>query len=441
MVIGGDAAGMSAATNARRGRPDLEIIALEQGDRTSYSACGIPYVVGGSVDAVDDLVVRTPQEFRDRHRIDVRTRHWVEGVDLDARQIEVRALDQERTFQLGFDQLVLATGARPIRPAIAGIDQDWILGVQTLDDADRLLGAIAGRACRDVVIVGAGYIGLEMAEAFIDRGARVTVVERGPHPLALVDPPIGDRITGVLERYGVTVRCGTEVRGFGDHVVETSDGDLPADLVVLGIGVAPNAGLLTEAGVEAGSAGAVRVDHRQRTSVDGVWAAGDCADTFHLVSRERVHVALGTVANKTGRIAGLNIGGTYASFPGVLGTAVTRICEVEIARTGLHAAEAHRAGIDVVVGEAVATSRAHYFPGAVEVVARLLVETSRGRIVGGQLIGADRIGKRIDVIATAIVGGLGAADLVDLDLAYAPSVATAWDPFQLAARNAMSQLR
>ena len=440
VVIGGDAAGMSAATNARRGRPDLEIIALEQGAHTSYSACGIPYVVGGSVGGIDDLVVRTPQEFRDQHRIDVRTRHRVTGVDLSARRVEVRALDQARTLHLGFDHLVLATGARPLRPDVPGVDQDWVHGVQTLEDAAGLLAAAASGRCRDVVIVGAGYIGLEMAEAFVDRGARVTLVDRRPYPLGSVDEPIGSRITEVLEGYGVTVRCGVDVKGIGDHVVETSDGSLVADLVVLGTGVTPNSSLLIDAGVAAGAKGAVRVDHRQRTSVEGVWAAGDCADVFHQVSKERVHIALGTVANKTGRVAGLNIGGRYASFPGVLGTAVTRVCEVEIARTGLDSAEADRAGIEFVVGEAVSTSRAGYYPSAVEVLVRLLAEKGSGRVIGGQLIGADRVGKRIDVVATAMVGSLTVYDLVDLDLAYAPAIATTWDPFQVAARDAIRKL-
>lgn len=440
VVIGGDAAGMSAATNARRGRPDLEIVALEQGRHTAYSACGIPYVVGGQVEDLDALIVRTPQEFRDQHRIDVRTRHRVVGVDLDARRVEVLALDQDRTLRLGFDQLMLATGARPVRPALPGIDQSWIHGVQTLTDAGRLLDEVTAGDVRDVVIVGAGYIGLEMAEAFIDRGARVTLVERSDHPLGQVDPAIGSRVAGVLDRYGVTVRCGVSVVGFGDHVVETSEGDLRADVAVLGLGVTPNAELLTSAGVRAGARGAVEVDHRQRTNVDGIWAAGDCADTFHLVTRERVHIALGTIANKTGRIAGLNIGGTYATFPGVLGTAVTRICEVEISRTGLDVAEAEAAGFEVVVGEAESTSRAGYFPGAAEVVVRLVFEVSRGRLLGGQMVGADRIGKRIDVLATAITAGMTAADLVDLDLAYAPAVATTWDPFQIAARNAQRAL-
>lgn len=439
VVIGGDAAGMSAATNARRGRPDLEIVVFEQGSDTSYSACGIPYVIGGRVDDVDDLIARTPQEFRDHHRIDVRMRHEVAGIDLDARRLEVRALDQDRTITVPFDQLMIATGARPIRPDLDGIDAPFVHGVQTLDDARNLLAAMQP-ACKDVVVVGGGYIGLEMAEAFVDRGARVTVVERGDHVLGSVDRSIGDRVGAALRGYGVSVRTGCGVTGFGDRVVHTDEGDLPADLVILGLGVAPRSELAAAAGLDLGARGAIRVDHRQRTSAEGVWAAGDCADTFHRVSQERVFFALGTIANKTGRIAGVNIGGGYATFPGVVGTAVTRICEVEIGRTGLSLAEAEAAGIEVVVGEVESTSRAGYFPGGADLLARVLVEKARGRIVGAQIVGADRVGKRIDVMATAITAGFDVAEVIDLDLAYAPAIATAWDPWQLAARRAARQL-
>jgi len=440
VVIGGDAAGMSAATNARRGRPDLEIVALEKGRFTSYSACGIPYLVGGSVDELDDLVVRTPQEFRDQHRIDVRVRHEVLGIDLEARRLEVRALDQARTFQLGFDLLHVATGARPVRPDLPGIDADWIHGVQDLTDAAGLLASIDARACRRVVVIGGGYVGLEMAEAFVDRGAQVTLVDASPQPLRSVDEDFGARIAEVLAGYGVTVQVGTKVLGFGDHVVHTDAGDLPADLVVLGIGVLPASGLGLDAGLAAGARGAIAVDHRQRTSAEGVYAAGDCADTFHLVSRERVHIALGTVANKTGMVAGRNLGGGYASFRGVLGTAITRICEVEVARTGLSQREATAAGIEFVVGTAEATSRAGYFPGAAPVTARVLAERGTGRLIGGQILGADRVGKRIDVVATAITAGFTAAELLELDLAYAPAVSPLWDPVQVAARQAVSAL-
>ncbi|MEO6627699.1 MAG: FAD-dependent oxidoreductase [Aquihabitans sp.] len=436
VVVGGDAAGMTGATNARRGRPDLEIVVLEKGSYTSYSACGIPYVVGGSVDALDDLIVRTPQEFRDKHRIDVRTRHEVTGIDLDARRVEVRALDQQRTLHLGFDLLHIATGARPLRPDLPGIDAPWIRGVQTLDDAALMLDDVKARHCRQVVIVGGGYIGLEMAEAFIQRGARVTLVDSAAQPLRTLDPDLGAKVAKVLVGLGVDVRCGVTVNGFVDNMVQTSAGDLPADLAVLGLGVTPASGLALDAGVRAGARNAIAVDHRQRTSAACVYAAGDCADTFHLVSRDRVHIALGTVANKTGRVAGVNLGGGYASFPGVLGTAVTRICETEVAVTGLNQAAATAAGIEFTVGTTEATSRAGYIDGTEPVTARVLVEKVTGRLIGGQVVGADRVGKRIDTVATAITAGMTASQFLDLDLAYAPSVSPLWDIFQLAARNA-----
>lgn len=440
VVIGGDAAGMTAATNARRGRTDLDIVVLEKGRYTSYSACGIPYLVGGAVEELDDLVVRTPQEFRDRHRIDVRIGHEVKSIDLDRRTVDVLAHDQGRTITLGFDLLHIATGARPTRPDLPGIDAPWIRGVQTLDDAADLLARIEAGESDRVVVVGGGYVGLEMAEAFVDRKAHVTLVERSRYPLGSVEPEVGARIVDVLRSYGVEVHCDIEVTSFGDHVVHTTGGDIAADLVVLGLGVTPSSRLAADAGVETGARGAIRVDHRQLTSEDGVYAAGDCADTFHLVSRERVHIALGTVANKSGMVAGINLGGGYATFPGVVGTAVTRVCETEVARTGLSVAEARAVGIEVVVGTSESTSRAGYFPGAEPVLCKVMAERGTGRVVGAQIIGADRIGKRIDTMATAITAGMRVADVVNLDLAYAPSITPLWDPVQSASRDALRRL-
>lgn len=436
VVIGGDAAGMTAATNARRGRADLEIVVLEKGRYTSYSACGIPYVVAGDVGSIDDLVVRTPQEFRDGHRIDVRTRHEVVGIDLDARRVEVRALDQQRTFSLGFDLLHIATGARPLRPPIPGIDGPRIYGVQTLDDAQVLLDEVAGGDVRRVAVVGAGYIGLEMAEAFVQRGAKVTLLDAAAQPMTTLDPDMGKLVAAAARSYGIDVRCGFAVEGFSPGAVHTAEGDVPADLVVLGIGVAPNAELATDAGLAAGARGAITVDHRQRTSHEGIYAAGDCADVRHRITGRQVHIALGTVANKTGRVAGINLGGGYATFGGVLGTAITRVCEVEIARTGLNEREAAEAGIEVKVGTVSGTTRAEYHPGARPLRAKVLVEQTTDRLIGGQVVGADRAGKRIDTLATAITAGMTSRDFVELDLSYAPAVSPLWDAFQLAARAA-----
>lgn len=439
VVIGGDAAGMTAATNARRGRPDLEIVVLEKGPHTSYSACGIPYVISGDVDSLDELIVRTPQEFRDGFRIDVRTRHEVVGIDLDARRLEVRAIDQQRTLHLGFDLLHIATGARPRRPDLPGIDGPGIHGVQTLQDAQELLDAMGERRARQVVVVGAGYLGMEMAEAFIKRGARVALVDSASRPLRSIDADMAAPIIKAIQGFGVDLRCGVEVKGFEPGRVVTGDGEIDADLVVLGMGVVPNSAIAIDAGIAAGANGAIGVDARQRTSHEGIYAAGDCADVGHRVSGRRTYIALGTVANKTGRIAGINLGGGYARFPGVLGTAVTRVCDIEVGHTGLNEASATEAGMEYRVGTVEATSRAQYYPGARPVHAKVLVERGSDRLLGGQIVGSDRSGKRIDTLATAITAGMTAGQLLDLDLAYAPAVSPMWDAFQLAARAALDE--
>jgi NADPH-dependent 2,4-dienoyl-CoA reductase/sulfur reductase-like enzyme len=436
VVVGGDAGGMGAASIARRLRPDLDIVALEQSDFTSYSACGIPYVIGGEVARLDELVVRTPQEFRERHRIDARIRHRALGIDLDRREVEVHDLDHDRTFRLGFDQLLLATGARPTRPELPGIDGPDVFGIQTLDDGARLLARVAERPPGRVVVVGGGYVGLEMAEAFLHRGAAVTVVERSREVMRTLDPDMGALVSRALRRHGVEVRCGTQVTALGEGVVHTDGGDLPADLVVLGLGVVPNSELAGAAGITLGSRGAIAVDRRQHTSADGVWAAGDCAESFHLVSGRPVHVALGTVANKHARVAGTNIAGGYATFPGVVGTAVAKICDTEVARTGLTEGEATRAGFEFHVARIEATTRASYYPGAAPILVKLLAERRSGRLLGAQIVGQEGAAKRIDVVATALHAGMTVEQMTHLDLSYAPPFSPVWDPVLVAARKA-----
>lgn len=440
IVVGGDAAGMSAATNARRRRPDLEIVVLEKGNHTSYSACGIPYLVSGDVAELDDLVVRTPQQFRSLHRIDVRMRHEVVAIDLAARRATVRDLARSRELQLGFDQLVIATGARPMRPDLPGIDLDMVHGVQTLDDAAHLLDhARSGRSAR-VVVVGGGYIGIEMAEAFIKWGAEVTVVDGAPNVMRTFDADMAVRIEDAMKRHGIELRTGTPVEGFEPGAVLTAAGPIPADLVVLGLGVTPNAGLAADAGLDLGARGSIVVDRRQQTSVEGVWAAGDCAQSFHLVSERPVHIALATVANKQGRVAGINIGGGYAAFGGVVGTAVSKVCTTEVARTGLSEVEAAAAGFRYATATVEATTRAHYFPGAKPMVVKMLADRASRRVLGAQIVGEEGAAKRIDVVATAITARMTVDDLIDLDLSYAPPVSPTWDPVQVAARQTAAAL-
>ena len=437
VVIGGDAAGMSAAAQARRRRDDLEIVALEKGRWTSYSACGIPYLVGGEVGELDDLVVRTPQEFRDSLNIDVRTRHEVTAIDLDAGRVEVRDHGHGRTYGLGYDTLLVATGAVPFRPDLPGISGQQVHGVQNLEDAARLLASLKDGGPDEVVVVGAGYIGLEMAEAFVTRGCpRVTVVERGNEVMDTLDPDMGALVGDAMRRFGIEVRTGVEVTAFSPGTVHTTDGDLPAGLVVLGLGVVANSGLAAAAGVETGERGGIVVDSRQRTPSEGVWAAGDCCLAYHLVARRLVHLPLGTVANKQGRVAGVNIGGGYATFGGVVGTAVTRICTTEVARTGLNEEEARQAGLGWEAVRVTSSTRAGYFPGAGEVVVKMLAERGTGRLLGAQLVGTEGAAKRIDVVATAITAGMTVEEVIGLDLSYAPPFSPVWDPVQVAARQA-----
>ncbi len=440
-MIGGDAGGMTAATGARKLNGDLDIVALEKSSWVSYSACGIPYLVAGDVDHVDDLVARTPQEFRDRHKIDVRLRHEAMAIDTDARQVEVRDHEHGRTVKVPFDQLVIATGARPRRPDIPGINGETVLGVQTLADAQRLMERAERSNPKDVVVVGGGYIGLEMAESFVRRGSHVTVVEGAPEVMGTLDPDMAALVRAAMVRTGIEVRCGAPVTAFEPGAVHLEGGDtLNADLVILGLGVEPNSELAEAAGVELGVKRSIRVNSRQQTSVEGIWSAGDCCESFHLVSREPVHIALGTVANRQARVAGINLGGGYATFPGVVGTAVTKICSTEVARTGLNEREASAAGLEYVVAKIKATTRADYFPGSKPIVVKLLAEKVRGRLLGAQIVGEEGAGKRIDAAAVALTAGMTAEDLISADLSYAPPFSPLWDPVQVAARKAAGLL-
>jgi len=440
VVIGGDAAGMSAAMQVRRRQPDREIVVLEKGRWTSYSACGIPYLVGGSVEDIDDLVARSPETFRAAHDIDVRLGHEARAIDLDAREVEAWDAEAGASVRVAFDTLHVATGARPLRPDLPGVDHPMVHGVQTLDDAARLEAEVHGRDGLRVVVVGGGYIGLEMAEAFVQRGLDVTIVEAGAQVMPSLDADVAAPLVGALEGLGIDVRLGTALEAVEDGAVVAGGEHLPADLVVLGLGVVPNAGVAADAGLAVGVKGAIRVDRRQRTSADGVWAAGDCCESRHMVAGVPVHIALGTVANKQGRVAGINIAGGYASFPGALGTAVTKVCSVEIGRTGLSLGECERYGFAAVEASVEGESRAGYLPERRKIRVKALAEVGTGRLLGAQIVGEEGTAKRIDVLATAIQAGLTAEEVVELDLGYAPPFGPVWDPVHLVARGLVSQL-
>jgi NADPH-dependent 2,4-dienoyl-CoA reductase/sulfur reductase-like enzyme len=435
VIIGGDAAGMSAASRIKGSRPDAEVIVLERTRFTSYSACGIPFLVGGLVTGgVDALVARSPEEHR-RRGIDVRTNHDVTEIDLDAGEVEYLDEHAGTVQRIGFDELMIATGGAPVRPDLPGIDLPLVHGVQSLTDAQALL-SLANDGCRRIVIVGGGYIGLEMAEAYVERGCTATVIEKGPQPLAVVDADFGARVADAMRGRGIDVRCGTTVDGFEPAAVITGDGPVDADLVILGIGVRPRSELAAAAGIELGAQDAVRVDARQATSAAHVWSAGDCAETTNLVTGRPGHIALGTYANRHGRVAGINMAGGEARSSGVLGTAITKLCTLEIGLTGMRLEPAIDAGLDAFETTIDATTIAGYLPRATPLTIRMVAERGTGRVLGAQIIGGPGSAKRIDTVATAITAGMSVADVMDLDLAYAPPFSSVWDPVAVVAREA-----
>lgn len=440
-MIGGDAAGMSAASQARRRRhvDDLQITALERSSYVSYSACGEPYHVAGYVDPLERLVVRTPRQFESRD-IEVRIRHEAVEIDMDTRSVTARNIQEGSSYRLGFDQLVVATGATAVRPPISGIDLPGVSELRTLDDAAWLRQRADGPK-GPVVVIGGGYIGLETAEAFHHRGFGVVVLTSGQAVLdRTLDPDLGVKVVKALEDMGIRVVTETRVECInGAKQVESvgcEDETHPANLVVLGLGSRPETELAAAAGIPIGDTGAIAVDSRQRTAIDGVWSAGDCSQAMHRVTGRPVNYHLGTIANKTGRVAGINIGGGDAEFPGVLGTAITKVCDLEIASTGLTSAAARQAGFRIVVGDAQGATTAGYWPAASPMTIRVIAEESTNRILGAQIVGGPGAGKRIDVFATAIWNDMTARELAWTDLAYAPPFSGVWDLIHIAARRA-----
>ncbi|MEU6862000.1 FAD-dependent oxidoreductase [Streptomyces sp. NPDC046876] len=450
VVVGGDAAGMSAASQARRlkGPAELEITAFERGHFTSYSACGIPYWIGGQVPDRDRLIARTPEEHRARG-IDLRTRTEVVELDPAAARVRVRDLDSGAESWTGYDKLVLATGARPVRPRLPGIGAHGVHGVQTLDDGQRLMDTLERTPGRRAVVVGAGYIGVEMAEALVHRGYEVTVLHRGEQPMATLDPDMGRLVHGAMNRMGIAtasraevVKILTDEEGRARAVATAAGQEYPADVVVLGIGVEPRTALARAAGLPLGESGGLLTDLSMRVRGHGnIWAGGDCVEVLDLVAGRHRHIPLGTHANKHGQVIGSGVGGGYATFPGVVGTAVSKVCDLEIARTGLREKDALDAGLRFVTATIGSTTTAGYYPTAADMTVKMLAERRTGRLLGVQIVGGAGSAKRVDIAAVALTAGMTVEQVVALDLGYAPPFSPVWDPILVAARKAVSAVR
>jgi NADPH-dependent 2,4-dienoyl-CoA reductase/sulfur reductase-like enzyme len=391
------------------------------------------------------LIERTPETFREKQDIDARVLHEVTELDVPGRRVHVEDKQSKKSRWEAFDRLLIATGSSPVLPPVSGADAKGIYGLSTLESGLLMRRVVDETSPKRAVIIGGGYIGLEMAEALILRELEVSLVERSPQVMNTLDPDMGELVSNALMDVGVSLYREESLEAFEAQDgrvsgVVTDKRTLPADLVILGMGVKPNSELAEQAGIPLGFKNSIKVDRRMQTEVEGVWAAGDCAQCYHLVRKQPFHIALGTVANKMGRIAGLNIGGETAEFPGVVGTAVSKICEVEVARSGLMEKEAQELELNYAAETIETSTRAGYYPDSGPITVKMLGEKGSGRLLGAQIVGKEGAAKRIDVIATALHAGMTVEEMIHLDLSYAPPYAPVWDPILIAARVLMKKL-
>jgi NADPH-dependent 2,4-dienoyl-CoA reductase/sulfur reductase-like enzyme len=452
VVIGSQAAGMSAASAAKRVDPDLKVVVLEKGPFISYGACSIPYYVADDIKDYHELMAVTPEAAATERGIVVQTEREVLAIDIQRKNLVVEDRRRQRKGLTPYHTLVIATGAAPIRPVLPGIDLKNIFSLRTLEDGIAVKEYVDAWSAKSqpsegpkVVIVGGGYIGMEMCEALARRGGRVTVVEKMDRVLGSMDTVVTDIVEKTLAREGVQLHKETTVQAFDGaggvvNKVITDKGEFAADIVILAIGVNPASALAASAGIEVGIRKAITVDEHMRTSVADIYAAGDCADAISLITGKKTYIPLGTTANKQGRVAGENVAGRATTFEGVAGTAQTKIFNLEVARTGLSSIEAAHEGFDFLVSTIQGRSRAKPYPAGTPIFVTYIVERGSARLLGAEMVGQEGVAHRIDTLATCLYGKMTVEDVARLDLGYAPPFATVWDPILIAANAALKRI-
>ncbi len=431
VIIGGDAAGMSAAMQIVRADDQAEVTTLEMGTVYSYAQCGLPYVVGGVIDSFDSLIARDVETFREKYGIDARVNHEVTAVDVENQTVSGEG------FQLEYDKLLIATGANPVLPPWDGADLDGIHTIKTIPDTKAIVSEL--NHVSRVVIIGGGYIGLETAENFIELGKEVTIIERGPRLAKIFDKELSEKIHEEAQKHGITLKFNESVESFeGDERVRrviTDKGAIDADLVVVAVGVRPNTSFLDGTGIHLFGNGAIKVNAFMQTNVENIYAAGDCATQYHRVKERDDHIPLGTHANKQGRLAGRAMVGKPRPFQGIVGTSIIKFFDLTLGRTGLAEAEIHEMGYPFKTITASVRHIAGYYPDSKKMDIRLSYHEETEQLLGGQIIGEAGVDKRIDVLATALFHRMRISELEDLDLAYAPPFNGVWDPIQQTARR------
>ena len=448
IVIGGNDAGLSAAGRAKRLNPDLEVVVLEKTLHTAYGSCGIPYLIAGKVKA-DLLAGPNPSELKQQRGFDVLTNHEAVEIDLRKREVSIHALVTGRQFELPYHRLILGMGAIPNIPQIGFANAKNVFSLRSFADALELEQFITNNSPRRALVIGAGYLGLEMADAFAQRGLQVTIIEKDEKLLPDLSSDISDIIKNRISQSGVRLILGCEVSEFSvsesklvNRVNLTINGQpMDADLVFVAAGVRPNVQLAAKAGIPLGRTGTIRTNSRQETGRMDVYAAGDCAEATHIVSQKAVWAPFAQIATKQGRVAGTNAAGGHESLPGVLGTAMVSAFGLEWGRTGLSLAEALRAGFHAKETVVTHPSKPIYAPNGEKITVALIADSRSHQILGGQIIGAADAGHRINILAAAIAAKLTLHDLSYLDLGYTPAISNVWDPLLVAGSAAMKKIR
>jgi len=443
LVVGGDAAGMSAASRAKRNNPDLDVTVLEKTMDVSYSACGMPYNISDPIRDIDDLVVRQADVFRDKQGINLLTGHCVESIDPSNRTVAGMSLEG-KAFQFSYDKLLIATGGSPIVPDLEGFDLSGVMALKSLDDGRKIKTYITTRNVRKVVIIGMGYIALEMCEALRSRSIDVEMVKPGPVFLPWMEEELSDVVRKEVESNLVKLHPGYKIQKIdfegGRLKVICTDLALEADMVLVAVGIKPNSELAGHAGLDLGVEKAIAVDRRLTTSDENIYAAGDCADAYHVVTGTKTWIPLALRANRAGWAAADNISGKAVELPGVAGTAVFKVFDLEVARTGLTMDAAEKSGFEPAKVVIKTRSRAHAHPGASVIHVQMVGDKKTGRLLGVQMVGKEGVAHRINAPAVALHNQMTVAAYGQADLAYAPPFGPTWDPTLTAANQLLKRI-
>lgn len=442
VIIGGDAAGMSAASRAKRNQPSLDVTVLEQTADVSYSACNMPYNIADPERRMDDLIVRTAEVFREKQGINLLTNSRVTAVDAAGKRLSVDREGKSET--VSYDRLLIATGAAPIVPDLPGFDLPGVMALKSLEHGRAIKDYLAAHQVKDVLIIGMGYIALEMCEALRQRGYSVQMIKPRKQLLPWMDRPLAETVQQTLDANGVTLRLGEVVQGLesanGRICTRTEEHQIETDMVLTAIGVKPCSHLAQSAGLELGAQGAIAVDRQMRTSDPAIYAAGDCADAYHVVSQKRTWIPLALWANRTGWAVADHLCGKDVDLPGVAGTAVFKVFDMQVARTGLNSTEAIDAGFTPQTVTITANSRSGHYPGGSPVQVHVVGDRKSGRLLGAQMVGRESVAHRINAAAVALHAKMTVAQFAQCDLAYAPPFGTVWDPLLIAANQLLKKL-